>query len=124
MKNKLFCALFLLAILSCSKDEYNLPKCEFNDATQDLAWLKGIIEDRESNPTEDMKYCWIEQAKLNGKTVFIFEDCNPLINKAILVMDCEGNAIKDKDGKEIYARVVTLRDQRIIWKPVDFACNL
>lgn len=117
----LLTVLYLLS--SCSKDDFDLPRCKFNDATQDLPWLKSIIQDREANPTDDMKYCYIEQAKLKRKPVFVLGDCNPLVNKAVYVLDCEGNIVKNEDDEEVYAVDADLKDRRIIWKPTDFVCD-
>jgi len=125
MKKLLLLLPMIFFFYGCSKDDYDLPKCKFDNAAQDLVWLKAIIDDREASPTEDMKYCYIEQAKLNRKTVFIFMDCNPLVNKAIFVIDCEGNPIlKDDGSRELTAPEVTLKKRKIIWRPKDFACNL
>ncbi|MFS4466460.1 hypothetical protein [Maribacter sp. 2210JD10-5] len=113
--------LLLLFAGSCNK--YDLPKCEFDDATQDLIWLKDIIEEREANPTDDMMYCYIVQGKLNKRPVFVLGDCNPLVNKVIFVLDCEGNAIEE-DGRKIGANEVDIKNQKIIWQPENFACDL
>lgn len=116
--------LIFVFILLNSCNKYDIAKCDFDDATQDLLWLKDIIDEREANPTEEMFYCYIVQAKLKGKVVFIFEDCNPLIDKVSFLLDCEGEPIKNKDGENIGTGEVGLEDQRIIWKPDDFGCDL
>jgi len=109
-------------IISCSK--YDLPKCDFKDATQDLLWLKEIIDDRNANPTTDMGYCYIVQAKLKRKTIFILADCNPEIDKITFVLNCEGNNLQDDEGRNIGVSEVDLKDEKIIWQPLDFACDL
>ena len=121
MKRALLISILLL-INSCSK--YDIPKCDFEDATQDLPWLKVIIDEREVNPTADMKYCYISQAELKQKTVFIFNDCNPAIDKVVFLVDCEGEPVKNKKGENVGTGVNGFKDERIIWKPVDFACDL
>ncbi|MFS4492992.1 hypothetical protein [Maribacter sp. 2308TA10-17] len=122
MKKTLLLLFVFCLINSCSK--YDIPKCDFDDATQDLLWLKDIISEREANPTEYMRYCYISQAKLKRKTVFILGDCNPAINKIIFVLDCEGNPLQDKDGRNIGVSEVNLKDQKNIWQPDDFACEM
>ncbi len=121
MKKILFTVFACSFITSCSK--YDIPKCDFGDATQDLQWLKNIIEEREVNPTEDMLYCYISQAKLKTKTVFIFGDCNPFVDKVTFIIDCEGKTIKNKDGNNITVGEVSLKNERMIWKPDDFGCD-
>lgn len=106
---------------SCNK--YDIPKCDFEDPTEDLLWLKAIIDKREANPTESMRYCFISQAKLKRRTVFIFGDCNPSINKETFVIDCEGETIKNKDGENIVVSGVDLKGEKGIWQPEDFACG-
>ncbi len=115
-----FFALFLL--VCCSNDDDNVrPACGVLNPVQDLAWLKSEIERRNANPSEDMKYCYIVQATLNAQDVFIYEDCNPLIDKAIFILDCEGNAIDTSDSSNSFA---DLESRKVIWKPRDFVCDL
>jgi len=116
--------ILLISVLFSSCNKFDIPKCSFNDATQELPWLKEIIDERNANPTENMKYCYITQGKFKRKTVFIFYDCNPAINKIAFLIDCEGETISDKDGKPIDAANSKIKNQKIIWQPADFACNI
>jgi len=116
--------LVLIYLLSCSCNTYDLPKCTFNDATQELSWLKEIIDNRNANPTEDMKYCYITQARNKRKTVFVFNDCNPTIFKTPQIYNCEGNIITKADGENVGVNDIKLKNERIIWQPVDFVCKL
>lgn len=106
---------------SCSK--YDIAKCDFDNATQDLLWLKDIIDEREANPIQDMRYCYISQAKLQRKTVFILGDCNPSIDKVTFIIDCEGEPIKNEDGENITVGEVDLKNEQMIWRPDDFGCD-
>jgi len=106
---------------SCSK--YDLPKCSFDDATEDLLWLKDIIDEREANPDENMMYCFITQATLKRKTVFVLGDCNPAIDKITFVLNCDGNPLQDGEGRNISVSEVNLENQKAIWLPADFACD-
>ncbi|WP_343487706.1 hypothetical protein [Allomuricauda sp. d1] len=112
----------LLSLSSCSDDDDSTSEtaaCGVGNPVEDLGWLQAEIIDREANPTEDTKYCYIEQAELNGQTVFIYEDCNPAINKIVPVFDCEGDFI-GRIGNEVQQN--ELSDSCVIWLPEDFAC--
>lgn len=121
MNKMLFLVLCFLLLVSCNK--YDIPKCSFNDATQELLWLKEIIDGRNANPTEDMRYCYVVQAKFKRKIVFLFNDCNPAIDKAVFLIDCEGNPVQNSDGENIGAGRDELKDWQIIWQPIDFRCD-
>ncbi|MDB4293564.1 hypothetical protein N9954_09175, partial [Maribacter sp.] len=88
-----------------------------------LPWLKELIDERNANPSESMKYCYIYQAKLKRKTVFVLGDCNPQIDKTTFVLNCEGKNLQDADRRNIGVSEVDLKDQKGIWQPVDFACD-
>lgn len=121
MKKGLLIPLVFCLVCSCNK--YDIPKCDFDDASQDLLWLKDIIEEREANPTEDTRYCYISQAKLKRRTVFILGDCNPAIDKVTFIIDCEGESIKNSYDENLTVGEVDLEDERMIWKPNDFGCD-
>lgn len=123
MKKAILLVLFTsFLFLSCSDDDdILLPACGVNNAIQNLEWLKAEIDRRNANPTEDMKYCYIVQAKLDGEDVFIYEDCNPLIDKAIPFFNCEGTIINTQDNP---IGLDNLRDKMIIWKRTDFVCQV
>lgn len=113
--------MVLFFIISCSNDDDIIPACGVNNPLEDLAWLKAEIDLRNENPTEDMKYCYIVQAKLNNQDVFIYEDCNPLVDKAFFILNCEGNTINTQDNPNAFDQ---LKNKIIIWKRNDFACQI
>ncbi len=80
-----------LAISSYGNDDYSESTCGFDSPLQDLGWLC------EENPTEDMRYCFIAKAKANGKTVIMYGDCNPLINKIISILGLHGEIIERRE---------------------------
>lgn len=109
------------ALVSCSgNDDDIISACAVNNPAEDLEWLKAEIERRRENPTDDMKYCYIVQAQLNGQDVFIYEDCNPLINKAVFILNCEGIGINTQDNPTAFDQVV---NKIIIWKGNNFTCQ-
>ncbi len=121
MKKYILLLMFILFLtITCSSDNISvLPTCGVDNPSQELDWLKSEIDRRNANPSEDMKYCYIVQATLKGQDVFIYEDCNPLIDKAIFILDCEGNSIETSDTS-----FADLENRNVIWKPNDFVCAL
>ncbi|WP_350285181.1 hypothetical protein [uncultured Croceitalea sp.] len=116
--------IVLLLSFSCSNDDdlAVIAACDVDNPIQDLAWLRTEIQNREANPTEDMKYCYITAEIYENQTVFAYLDCNPLIDKAILFLNCEGEFL---DGSsETVANLGERISQTIIWKPRGFKCNL
>ena len=113
----------ILILISCSdNDDQTNMVCGVDDPTTELDWLKAEIDERETNPTEDTKYCYISQASYENEAVFIYYDCNPLINKIFLIHDCEGNLLNNTEESQIIFD--SLEDSFIIWKPVNFACEV
>ncbi|MEM8509511.1 MAG: DUF4377 domain-containing protein [Bacteroidota bacterium] len=94
--------------------------CGFEDPTADLEWLRFEVEQREANITEASRYCYITQAALNGSIVFVYWDCNPVVNKVIPVYDCLGE-LQGFIGDEI--NLEDLENQKIVWMPDIFACE-
>ncbi len=95
--------------------------CSFDNAVEDLDWLRFEINQRELNPTEDMKYCYIAQAEIQNEPVFLYWDCNPIINKVILVYDCVGSIIGYLGNDNI--KFEDLENMKIIWQPDNFVCQ-
>ncbi len=87
-----------------------------------LTWLREEINRREANPSEDLKYRYIAQSGLKGQTVFIYWDCNPVVNKVIPIFNCDGTITvcqvagtntKDQDTK-IMEQLLELATNRIL----------
>ncbi|QLG44345.1 hypothetical protein [Costertonia aggregata] len=122
MKKSIYILLIGILLQSCTDNDDTSAACGVDNPLLELAWLKTEIENRENNPTEDMKYCYITQADYNGKTVFIYSDCNPLVNKITPIYDCEGNWLNDSAENQISFN--DLQNSVIIWKPDNFACQI
>ncbi|MEK6151749.1 hypothetical protein WIW50_00725 [Flavobacteriaceae bacterium 3-367] len=117
---------FLLVCLSCiiccsddddSKDERSA--CGVANILEDLDWLRDEIADREQSTSPDIQYCYITKATWNGQTVFLYEDCNPLINKVVPVLDCEGTSL---GAVGVAVDRNELSDFCTVWSPDNFAC--
>jgi len=95
--------------------------CSFDNAVEDLDWLRFEIRRRELNPTTDMKYCYIAQGEIQDEPVFIYWDCNPVVNKVVVVYDCIGSS-KGYLGEDSI-KLEDLKNLKIIWQPDNFACQ-
>ena len=117
--------LFLLLFSCNSDDDTNQLKnsCSVDNPIEDLAWLGNEIDEREQNITSDSKYCYISQSLYENQTVFIYRDCNPLINKVVPVYNCEGELIGIIGSREQDIPFDVLLEGEIIWKTNDFACE-
>lgn len=69
----------------------------------------------------DMVYCYVVQGKYKNRTVFRFEDCNPVIDKAVFTLNCDGNSI---ESTEESFSTQDIKNLTIIWKPENFACSV
>lgn len=119
--------LFLVSLtLSCDNDnDDNLPvvaACAVDNPIKDLLWLTEEVERREANPTVDSRYCYIVQGVSNDQTIFIYEDCNPLVNKIFTIYDCSGELIGFL-GDENFTNE-NISNRRVIYKPELFVCEL
>lgn len=125
-KTAIVCIITLISFtFSCSDDDDDLPiisACGVDNPVRDLPFLRTEIAEREQNPTQDTQFCFITQGTLNGETVFVYQDCNPSINKIIPIFDCEGILLNGLDNSIISIGEVT--DQVIIWQPNDFVCQV
>lgn len=122
MKIALNVLIALLVIHSCSDDDDMIrPACGVDNPVRELSWLRTEIDNREANITEDTKYCYITQGEYKGQTVFLYRDCNPLVDKGITILDCDGNWIDRTEENRFALR--DLENQIIIWKPAVFVCE-
>jgi len=107
--------LGLFALISCSKtDKQPNNTCGVVNPIAELNWLNEAIQE-----IEDDKYAYYSTAKLKGSTVFFYDNCNPLINYASILVDCEGKRIGLKN-----TYLSDLTDVSILWKHNDSLCNL
>lgn len=125
MKKLLFITFsMILLTFGCSDDDLNFPviaACNVNNPIEDLEWLKSEVQRRKNDTSADAIYCYIEQAINDGETIFIYNDCNPLINKIIPILDCSGTSaglLGDENNK-----VENITGRTVIFRPSDFACE-
>lgn len=125
MKPALFLTLlsiFLCSFVSCSDDDDSKGErsaCGVQNILEDLDWLRDEIAAREQSTSPDIQYCYITKAIWNEQTVFLYEDCNPLINKVVPVLDCEGTSL---GAVGVAVDHNELSDFCVVWSPDTFAC--
>lgn len=122
MKTTLIVSFAPWVMLSCSDDDAMArPACGVGNPAKELSWLKTEIDTREANITEDTKYCCSTQGEYDGRTVFVYWDCNPFIDKNIPILDCDGNILSGTPENPISLN--DLENQMVIWRPVVFICE-
>ncbi|WP_273567822.1 hypothetical protein [Maribacter halichondriae] len=110
-----------LAIYACSdNDDGQNTICGVTDPTEELKWLKTEITLRKRDVSENAKYYYISQAELDGKTVFLYLDCDSKANTAPSVYDCEGMLL-GAIGKEFTLEEFTNHSD--IFVPLNFECQ-
>ncbi len=129
MKKQLLLLLVTFVFLfACSNDDDQggfinvIAGCGVSNAAQDLDWLREEINRREDSTAEEMKYCYIISADLNGETIFIYEDCNPLVDKAFPILNCEGTIINPIEATEPFP-YADIANRQLLWTPSNFECS-
>lgn len=115
-------ALIFCCLISCNDtDDTVMAGCGFDNPRQELPWLKARIDSMARSTSPDMVYCYVVQGTYENRTVFRFEDCNPVIDKAIFTLNCDGNQIYSDQG---FTSRQDIKNLKIIWKPENFACPI
>lgn len=114
--------LVSLAMYACSDNDDGQQNtiCGTTDPTEELEWLKTEITLRKRDVSENAKYYYIAQAELDGKTVFLYLDCDPKANTVPSVYDCEGMLL-GAIGKEYTLEEFTNHSN--IFVPLNFECQ-
>lgn len=124
MKHLVYLSLIFIIISSCSNDkenDFSSLICNVEKPIEDLDWLESEIDilTDEGDP-----YNYIKQAEYNNQTVFIFANCNPLVNSVFFVKTCDGQNIGIIGTREQDIPWCILNNGEIIWKADDSECNL
>jgi hypothetical protein len=116
---KLIPLLFLMLCLGSCKECEGPTVCGTENPTEDLAWLKNLINEIKGNSFS--KYNYIVQATYEGRTVFLVQNCCPFCATIVPVYDCEGNNLGYLTG-ENGINPEKLRGEKVIWKPENSEC--
>lgn len=118
-------AAILVGLLAfgCNNDDVTvISACDVENPIEDLEWLRSEIQRRKNDTSADAVYCYIEQAKSDGQTIFIYNDCNPLASKVIPILNCSGTSVGFL-GDENF-RLNGIEERFVLFRPTDFACKL
>ncbi|QCW99114.1 hypothetical protein FGM00_02910 [Aggregatimonas sangjinii] len=122
MKKFSILLLICMPLLSCSNDDVPvIAACGVANPIEDLVWLREEVARRVENNDPNAHYCYIVQAKTDTQTIFIFEDCNPIINKVAPILDCTGTSLGFL-GDENYSSD-SISERKIVYRPSDFKCD-
>ena len=113
-----FTKILLIAVtissFSCEKDDS--LTCGVANPTEELPWLKTMIESWEANSTIYM-YMYVQQGTYSGQTVFLAANCCPFCDSYFPVFNCEGEEI-------MVTNIQDITGLKTIWKPLTSECNL
>lgn len=118
MRNQKSILLILVLILSfsCDKDDpVSTTSCGVKHPTEDLPWLKTMIEAWEANSVY-YKYMYVQQGTYLGQTVFLPGSCCPYCDYFFPVYNCDGEEVTIESGKSV-------TDLKTIWKSADSQCT-
>ena len=103
--------LLSISLLACKKDDNN--KCNVSNPAEEIAWLKEAID----NVKQD-EYSYYVMANYNGETVFYYVNCNPAVNYASFILNCNGDNLGHTNDLQ-----EELTDKTILWKHEASNCN-
>lgn len=95
--------------------------CEVNNPLEELDWLRSEVEKRKNDSSETARYCYISQFEQNGITYFLYEDCDPLVDKVILVYNCAGENIGFIGDDNFPFQI--FMERKVIFYPKNTLCN-
>ncbi|WP_419211908.1 hypothetical protein ACNR9Q_14325 [Maribacter sp. X9] len=105
----------LATLTSCESDDNqnDTTSCNVKNPVKELDWLREAIAEVEDDP-----YSFYVMAAYKGKTVFYYGNCNPVINYASTLMNCNGDSLGyTADNYD------SLKDITVIWNPEDSVCD-
>lgn len=116
MRKSIYLVLFCVLVgFSCDEKDDPTTACGVSDPVENLAWLKQLAEEASSGGLSE--YAYITQAKYKGKRVFYLGSCCPNCNWALILYDCEGNALDDEISFD------DLEESKLIWHPENYQCT-
>lgn len=119
-------ALIFILFVGCNNDDNDfvqlaIEACGVENPLEDLEWLRAEVERRKNDASEDARYCYISQFEQNETTYFLYEDCNPLVDKVISVYNCEGENVGFIGDDNFPFQ--NLIEVTVIFRPKNTLCN-
>ena len=112
--------LIALFLLSCH-DENRITEqncCNVTNPLEELVWLKTHIQELSQSEDELSKYSYYMTATYKKETVFYYGNCHPAINMAIIMVNCEGEALGNFNDLQQH-----LSNSKLIWIHEESPCN-
>ena len=103
--------LTLFVVISCDNEESECDNCNCSNPAEKLSWLKTIT-------SELSEYEYIMSADYKGETVFYNLSCDPTVDYASVVYDCEGENIG-----YLFDIRDELSDENLIWEHEESKCE-
>lgn len=104
------------SMISCSDDDnkdFDNNKCNVSNPTEDLVWLKEAIDE-----VKEDEFSYYVMANYKGETVFYYGNCDPTINYASFIQNCNGENIGNTNDLQD-----ELSDETIVWKHAESKCD-
>lgn len=110
MKNLIWLTGILLLSQSCT--DTMQADCGVDNPLEDLEWLKAETENLNRSG-----FIYLVEGKYKGRTVFFFNACDPIQPTLTVIQDCQGEIIQEASANDV-------RNQKVIWAPINSVCNL
>lgn len=101
-----------IPLISCEKGDNNT--CNVSNPAEDITWLKEAIDDVKQD-----KYSYYLMADYNGETIFYYVNCNPVVNYASFILNCNGDNLGSTNSLQD-----ELTDITILWKHEESECSI
>lgn len=117
----LICLFFAITFSSCSKEEVEpIQACDTQNVLVDLPWLAELIEEQEQFEISQ-SYSFISTGEINGRSIFVLQNCCPFCNTISPVYDCSGQPIGLLNSSDI--KFEDIENYEVIWKSSKNECS-
>lgn len=113
---KLILLVFSFALISCDKDDSDLPPknlCGVENVIQELEWLKEAIDDVRND-----EYSYYSTGLYQGESVFFYGNCDPAVNYTSFILNCAGENLGNTN--ELFDELTEIE---VLWKHENSKCN-
>lgn len=107
--------LLLSGLLFSCRENDGPTVCAVDDPVNGIPWIKQKVEELEKS--NFITYSYLVQSEYKGQPVFYFGSCCPFCKFAIVILDCQGQALSSSISSS------DLLNSKVIWKPANSVCN-